>query len=97
MALELAFLLEVSSLHDTRVTLADPCASGGLCRDTCDEELDSCFSPNGTIVADEVLFLELLSLTSKFFCNGVEYCDGQGNIIRPGNPCLANADACNRM
>lgn len=63
---------------------SDPCANGGTCKDQCDEEMDHCFAPNGTVVADDI------------FCNGEEYCDGAGNIVHPGDPCVNNPNICQK-
>ena len=49
----------------------DPCAGGGECNDSCDEDADNCFSPAGTPCGDG----------SDSDCTDPDSCDGAGTCL----------------
>jgi hypothetical protein len=52
----------------------NPCSGHPTCNSTCNEDVDNCFAPVNTNCSDNV------------FCNGVDYCDGNGTCAHQGKP-----------
>jgi hypothetical protein len=56
-----------------------PCVNNLFCNNTCNEDANNCFTPNGTLCADD-----------NIFCNGVEVCNGTGYCASVDPPCVNN-------
>jgi len=59
-------------------TNVDPCENSSLyiCNGTCNSTTHSCHAAFGTSCEDGL------------FCNGIDYCNGQGSCIHSGDPCV---------
>lgn len=76
----------------------DPCAGGAFCSNFCNEAADNCFRANGATDGNAVDCpggaTAATCIQDSVFCNGVEECDGSGNIVSPGNPCPQTDPQC---
>ncbi len=85
----------------------DPCAAGGECADSCDENTDTCLAVSGAACSadanpctDDVCNgagacvhpANSAACDDGVFCNGIDSCDAGVCSVHTGNPCAANAE-----
>jgi hypothetical protein len=65
------------------ISIDPPCVNNSFCNNTCNEDKENCFTPNGTLCENDYIF-----------CDGIEVCNGVGLCISIDPPCV-NKSYCN--